>query len=293
MSIFKKLLDLNQDIEILENYQNFKAANILHKKFLKEAQGLEPTRKTETYIQVFNKYLTNASTNPSQSLINQIRADGFLFKEDQDKLINLISSKMNATTPTPATQPAASTQPVTATQPVAATPTSATNNQIQSAPQTLSDTANNNAVMESFYSATNQASQANQPQNIFSKLINDAKNYLSVNDFNSAAIIRDQAANSNMSPEQKNAWQQQYNTLVQNISGTANTPQYNIQQSAQNDIFNAATQLGLSRQQVIPQNIAKLEPQIRQKLQQMNKLNPASDQLLRQISLSAYYIPQR
>lgn len=186
MSIFKKLSDLNQDIEILENYQNFKAANILHKKFLKEAQDLKPSRETATYVQVFNKYLTNAQTSPSQSLINQIRADGFLFKEDQDKLINLISSKMTATTPTPTPAKNPTETPKVNPQDVSKTPlvSISANNQQQSAFQTLSDTANYNAAMESFYSGENQASQANQPQNTMTnQKVNEQQLYMdSLND---------------------------------------------------------------------------------------------------------------
>jgi hypothetical protein len=203
MSSFIKLLILSKDIEILEEFGDYKSANILHKKFIREAQNLEPTRKTGPYKQVFDKYLANAQNSPSQSLINQIRGNGFLFKEDQDQLISLITSKMNAATLTPTTN---ATLPVTTSSanktpntqgaedyagqstayqiatpkvsPVAtstATPQAVSqtplvsipvNNQQQSAPQTLSDTANYNAAMEPFYSGASQASlQQNLMQN--------------------------------------------------------------------------------------------------------------------------------
>ena len=184
MSIYKKLMDLNQDIEILENYQDFKAANILHKKFIREAQSLTPNRNTGfsgPYKQVFDKYFNLASTTPSQSLINTIRTDGFLLKEDQDQLIKYVTERLQSITPTPATQaPKNTTTPIATPSPTptvtptvtpTATPTATpqavsqtplvsipVNNQQKSAPQTLSDTANYNAAMEPFYSGANQVS---------------------------------------------------------------------------------------------------------------------------------------
>lgn len=40
MSLFKKLSQINKDIEILEEYGDLKSANILHKKFIREAQRI-------------------------------------------------------------------------------------------------------------------------------------------------------------------------------------------------------------------------------------------------------------
>ncbi len=42
MATHKELLRLNHDIEVLENAGLIKAASILHKKFIKEAQAVNP-----------------------------------------------------------------------------------------------------------------------------------------------------------------------------------------------------------------------------------------------------------
>lgn len=282
MSSFKKLSRLSKDIEILEEFGDYKSANILHKKFIRAAQSLTPNRDSGPYKQVFDKYFLSAKTNPSPSLVNAIRADGFLLKEDQDQLINYINDMIKTRTPVQQAQPTAPSTPA------ASAPT--TVNTITTpapAPELAQPITMKPDVQQP------QTQIAEPTQDTFSTMLNAVKYYLSINDFNNAAIIRDQAANSKMTPEQKNAWQQQYNTLVQNFSGTANTSQYDVQQNAQSDIYNAFIQLGAKPNQVIPQYIARYEQQIRQKLQQMKKLNPATEQLLRQISLSAYYIPKQ
>ena len=46
MSIFKKLSQINKDIEILEASGKIKAAEVLHKKFIKEAQVAAPANQT-------------------------------------------------------------------------------------------------------------------------------------------------------------------------------------------------------------------------------------------------------
>jgi len=273
---FEKLAILNAEIELLENAGKFKAAEILQKKFMKEAKSLNPNRDSGPYKQVFNKYIAIANTSPSQNLINTIRADGFLLREDQDQLVDYINLKLQTSAPpaTPAIQPTATpsadSQPKSEVAPLA-----------NMTPTQVQPVVNNNNSVDPY---------GKQETSEFEQLLNAAKLYLSTNDFNNAAIIRDQAANSNMTPDQKNAWQQQYNNLIQNYSGTAEISQYDVQQQAQSNIYNAFIQLGAKPEQVIPQYIAANEQNIRQKLQQMNKLDPATEQLLRQISLSAYYI---
>jgi hypothetical protein len=277
MSVFKKLSSLNQDIELLESFGDIKAATILHKKFIKEAQqSLMPSRESGPYKQVFDKYFLSASTNPSQNLINSIRADGFLLREDQDKLVNYITEMMrNKATVAPTVAPTAA--------PTAATPTTTTE---------FVELAKL-APMTSQPQQPQQEQQLADPsQNLFDKLLNEAKYYLSINDFNNAATIRQQAKESEMYQNQKIAWEQQYNILVQNYSGTAPnnqaSPQYNAQNQAQSDIYNAAKSIGL--EYITPQNIAFYEQKIRQKLYQSGKLNANTQQLLRQISLSEYFI---
>jgi len=56
MSIFKKLSQINKDIEILEAAGKIKSAEVLHKKFIKEAQIVAPNRT----------YYGPSSVNPQQ-----------------------------------------------------------------------------------------------------------------------------------------------------------------------------------------------------------------------------------
>ena len=283
MSVFKKLSSLNQDIELLESFGDIKAATILHKKFIKESQSLMPSRDSGPYNQVFDRYFLSARTNPSQNLINSIRADGFLLREDQDKLVNYITEMMgNKATAAPTAAPTPAATPVVT--PVAVGPT----------------TSEPGAELAKLAPMTSQPQQPQQEQqladpsqNLFDKLLNEAKYYLSINDFNNAATIRQQVQkNSEMDQNQKIAWEQQYNILVQNYSGTAPnnqpSPQFNTQNQAQSDIYNAAISLGIKT--VNPQSIAQNEPQIKQKLEQSGKMKAETQQLLRQIALSAYYI---
>jgi hypothetical protein len=100
MNKFQKLAQLNKDIELLEAYGDFKSASILHKKFVKEAQELKNIRNTDPYNKVFDKYIEKANANPSVDLIEAVKRNGFLYKEDQDQLASYISSKLNPVKPT-------------------------------------------------------------------------------------------------------------------------------------------------------------------------------------------------
>jgi hypothetical protein len=93
-----------------------------------------------------------------------------------------------------------------------------------------------------------------------------------------------------MTPQQKAAFQQQYNTIVQNYSNTASNPEaFQSQEIAQNAIARAAQLLGINTND--PQAIRKNEQKLRSKLQQMDLLKDKNVRnLLRQISLSGYYI---
>lgn len=184
MSVFEKLLSLNKDIELLEAFGDIKSANILHKKFIREAQSLDPKRDSGPYKQVFDRYFNAAKTNPSPKLISSIRSDGFLLKEDQDQLVDYITEMINTKPPVQQAQPQA---PVPTTTPTT-TPTTAPGLNLSKTPQPKnvndarflntpkllldqtpavqqptspvnSDTANINAAMESMYSGVNQASE--------------------------------------------------------------------------------------------------------------------------------------
>jgi hypothetical protein len=277
----KNLLDqLNAKITLLENYGYYKSASILHKKFIREAQvdpvsyNKEP--RGDTYKKYFNNLLNSAQkAQDIEAAKNAIRRDGFLLEEDKQQLIGMLPQSVQAT---PATTTVATS---TSTNQPTATPTTTTEN----------------VELANLTPMTSQAQQPQQQladpsQNLFNKLLNEAKYYLSINDFNNAATIRQQAAKSEMYQNQKIAWEQQYNILVQSYSGTAPnnqaSPQYNAQNQAQSDIYNAAKSIGL--QYITPQNIALYEQQIRKKLYQSGKLNANTQQLLRQISLSEYFI---
>ena len=286
MNKFQKLAQLNKDIEILEANDKFKSASILHDKFIKEAQSLEPSRDSGPYKQVFDGYFLSARTNPSQNLINKIKADGFLLKEDQDKLVAYASEMMGNLAPNKATpQTSAVTAPATAPIAIQQIPP---DKQQQSPTQALSDTSNLNAGMENLYSAAN-AYKA--PEDYFTNSLLRAKRELSLGNLNDAALIRDEVDKSNMDPQQQIAWNQQYNILVQNFSYALQEAQYIVQQEAENNIYFAARKLGAtSKDQVTPQFVKNNEAKIMNTLKQYKKYDNATMQLLRQISLSEFYI---
>jgi hypothetical protein len=213
MNKLQKLAQLNQDIELLENAGKFKAAEILQKKFVKEAQ---------------NK-------------------DEFGF-EGPINIQNPLTQTSNPAEP---------------------------------------DTANVNAFNEGMNAQINPLTST--PQLDYKTLINQAKNYIASGDMNTAAQIKQKALESSMTPQQKAAFQQQYNTIVQNYSNTANNPQaFQAQEGAQNAIAKAAKSLGINTND--PQSIRQNEQKLRNKLQQMGLLNNNTQNLLRQISLSGYFV---
>jgi len=279
------LKKINDDINLLDCNGKYQAAKILHKKFIREAQSLTPKRDTGEYgpyKKVFDKYFNLASTTPSQNLISTIRSDGFLLKEDQDQLINYVNERLKSLTPTPTATPQASAP--------ASQPTDPANN--------ASPNSNTPPTTELAELATLQKMKplgvqpqgttiADPSQNIYQELMGNAKYYLSINDFNNAAIIRDQAANSEMTSVQKNAWQQEYANLIQNYSGMADTSQYDIEEQAEKYIYQAAKNLDIEI--VTPQTIRNNEDKIRKELIRMNVQNRETYRLLRQISLSGFY----
>jgi len=73
MSIFKKLSQINKDIEILEASGKIKAAEVLHKKFIKEAQVAAPANQTNY----------RATPNPVQQR-TVYKGEGNYFETGQD-----------------------------------------------------------------------------------------------------------------------------------------------------------------------------------------------------------------
>lgn len=245
MNKFEKLAKLNQDIEILENAGKFKAAEILQKKFLKEAQGF-------SYQDTSANYDVPGYSGPRQDMPDPYGSEELNSQIRQ----NIINSKQQ-------------------------------NPSVQSSNPVESDTANVNAFNEGMYAKINPLTST--PQNDYKTLINQAKNYIASGDMNTAAQIKQQALNSNMTPQQKAAFQQQYNNIVQNYSNTANNPQaFQAQENAQNAIAKAAKSLNINTND--PQAIRQNEQAISSKLKQMGLLNNQTQKLLRQVSLSGYFI---
>lgn len=279
------LKKINDDINLLDCNGKYQAAKILHKKFIREAQSLTPKRDTGLYgpyKKVFDKYFNLASTTPSQNLISTIRSDGFLLKEDQDQLINYVNERLKSLTPTPTATPQASAPASQTTDPANnASPNSNT------PPTTELAELARLQKMKPLGVQPQGTTIADPSQNIYQELMGNAKYYLSINDFNNAAIIRDQAANSEMTSVQKNAWQQEYANLIQNYSGMADTSQYDIEEQAEKYIYQAAKNLDIEI--VTPQTIRNNEDKIRKELIRMNVQNRETYRLLRQISLSGFY----
>ena len=298
----KKLAAINSDIELLENAGKFKAAEILQKKFIREAQSLTPKRDTGAYgpyKKVFDKYFNLASTTPSQNLISTIRNDGFLLKEDQDQLISYVNERLKSLTPAPTATPTQVTSPASQTV-TADEPTNAYNPNLYLTPNPFVDrTVSPNTQGAELANLQKMSPSDVQPQmatvmvpsqNIYQELMGNAKYYLSISDFNNAAIIREQAANSNMTQQEKNAWQQEYANLIQNYSGMAGTEQYELEDKVEQNIFNAAKEIGIK--DINPQSINQNEEQIRNELFQQGIRDRETYRLLRQISLSGYYNAQ-
>jgi len=296
MNKFQKLKELNNDIELLESYGKFKSASILHDKFIKEAQIKPVSYATEdrgfTYEKYFNDKLRKLQNAQNKDLvISEIRSDGFLKEEDKQQIINAIS---NSEKSAPVGQLSEQVQQEqkdhqaylsSVKTPLIPVPE---NLQQQSPVQTLSDTANQNAAMGNFYSA---ADAYKAPEDYFTNSLLRAKRQLSLGNLNDAALIRDEVDKSNMDPQQKIAWNQQYNILVQNFSYAKQSGQYDVQQKAEDNIYFAAKQLGAtSKDQVTPQFVKNNELEIMNTLKQNNMYDNATMNLLRQISLSEYYI---
>jgi len=328
MNKVQKLIELNKDIELLESFGKFKSASILHEKFIKEAQIKPVSYATEdrgfTYEKYFNDKLRKLQNAQNKDLvISEIRSDGFLKEEDKQQIINAISnSEKSAPVGQLSDQVKKEQKDHQAYLNSAKTPLIQLQEKEQqkSPVQNLSDTANQNAAMENLYSAANaykapedsftnsdnldrqpelaklvrmQSEVQPVPPNLVNPLFNDlldqAKEYLSNNQLNDAATIRQQAMESEMTPAQKIDWMQEYNILVQNFSGskTTNTKNFAQQQDAINKLKKATESLGIAYN---AKDIANNESRIIEWFYE--PYSPPFDNstrlLLRQISLSAY-----
>jgi len=296
MDKFQKLKELNNDIELLESFGKFKSASILHDKFIKEAQVKPVSYATEnrgfTYEKYFNDKLRKLQNAQNKDLvISEIRSDGFLKEEDKQQIINAISnSEKSAPVGQLSDQVQQEQKDHQAYLSSVKTPLTPEPEKLQqqSPVQTLSDTANQNAAMDNFYSAAN-AYKA--PEDYFTNSLLRAKRQLSLGNLNDAALIRDEVNKSGMNTKQIIAWNQQYNILVQNFSYAKQEAQYNVQQEAEDNIYFAATQLGAkSKDEVTPQFVNENEEKIMDILKYYKMYDNATMKLLRQISLSSFYI---
>lgn len=101
MTKFQKLAQIFKDIDLLESYGDFKAADILHKKFIRLAQNeVTPVSyktpqddRGPTYKKRFNEKLKAglaAQGIKKDNIIGSIYADQFFFDEDKKQLESLI-----------------------------------------------------------------------------------------------------------------------------------------------------------------------------------------------------------
>ena len=101
MSLFQKLSQINKDIVLLESFGDFKAANVLHKKFIREAQNeVEPIsysnkdkNRGSIYKKRFNDKLNRGllvKDENKDKFISTIYADSFFYDEDKKQLESLI-----------------------------------------------------------------------------------------------------------------------------------------------------------------------------------------------------------
>ena len=164
MNKFQKLAQLNQDIELLENAGKIKSANILHKKFIREAQeyAIKPAQElmneifltsqnpTNEYNELIAAYNTNLGSygNEDRELI-----DKAIQRANKQRSLGTFSTSVQAPNPT---VPGYSQAPV---------PTTATtsNNPYQ-AYQTPADSPVNITSTQN-YAGENEAYQIAQPVN--------------------------------------------------------------------------------------------------------------------------------
>ncbi len=90
MSKFLKLAQLNQDIELLENAGKIKAADILHKKFIREAQTTNYPDDSPTPKDSNQPQIANSQPRAYNALLNEINmnADNSVFNELYQEYIN-------------------------------------------------------------------------------------------------------------------------------------------------------------------------------------------------------------
>lgn len=243
MNKFQKLARLYKDIELLENAGKIKAANILHKKFIREAQEYQIKPSQELMNEIF--LTAQNPTNEYNDLIAAYNANrGAYTREEQayiaqaikraDKQRSQGTYSTSIQVPNP-TVPAYSQTPVTI-------PTNTPGLKIPTTPQLKSvnddrflntprldlnktpaaqlpaaqqptspvnsDTANINAAMESMYSAVNKASEQ---QSMANPATEANENKLYTNSINQIAAL----LNKRTSDDRARAHQIYENTIVQ------------------------------------------------------------------------------
>jgi hypothetical protein len=101
MSFFQKLSQINKDIVLLESFGDFKAADVLHKKFIREAQNevqpisysTEDKKRGSIYKKRFNDKLNRGllvKDENKDKFISSIYADSFFYDTDKKQLESLI-----------------------------------------------------------------------------------------------------------------------------------------------------------------------------------------------------------
>jgi hypothetical protein len=122
MSFFQKLSQINKDIVLLESFGDFKAADVLHKKFIREAQNeVEPIsysnkdkKRGSIYKKRFNDKLNRGllvKDENKDKFISTIYADSFFYDEDKKQLENLIRQTSTPAAPSSPVIPSSTSNP--------------------------------------------------------------------------------------------------------------------------------------------------------------------------------------
>ena len=122
MSFFQKLSQINKDIVLLESFGDFKAADVLHKKFIREAQNeVEPIsysnkdkKRGSIYKKRFNDKLNRGllvKDENKDKFISSIYADSFFYDEDKEQLESLIRQTIKPAAPSSTVIPSSTSNP--------------------------------------------------------------------------------------------------------------------------------------------------------------------------------------
>lgn len=204
MNNFQKLAQLSRDIELLESAGKFDAAEVLQRKFLKEAQA------------AFNYPSTEKNYNPSG-----YAAPGTAYTDPEAAVTNFQTYAQGGTVaPNAATQPAGAPY----SDPEAAVTNFQTAFQglgsATSQPQaTTGDTANQ---MQAQNTNPNSQQESNE-QRLYMNALNDIENALKQNDRNTAEAIYNKTFNEFKNPKRKDLFGKQ----IQRVRSKYLSPIYN------------------------------------------------------------------